>query len=81
MCRLSMSAPGKELDIEVIIPVEDMGNLAGQDLMAPNGGTSRGSGSIWPSVHPRLLELILAHQINPHLHQCSPSGRDGSPAG
>ncbi len=49
----------KELDIEVIVPVEDMGDLPRAEN--PEGGQS-GNGSIWSSVHPRLLELILAHR-------------------
>ena len=38
----------KELDVEVIVPVDDMGEL---------GGAS----SIWPSMHPELLKLVEEH--------------------
>ncbi len=51
----------KELEVEVVVPIEDMGKLG--DTIAPdvnadpaNPGPSRHS--IWPSIHPRLLELI-----------------------
>ncbi len=40
----------KHLDLEVIVPDKDMGNLAGED-----------SNSIWPAVHQQVLELILSH--------------------
>jgi ATP-dependent Lhr-like helicase len=50
----------KELDIEVIVPVEDMGDL-GKVIEEPiSGPASLGPvrRSIWPSMHPRLLELV-----------------------
>jgi ATP-dependent Lhr-like helicase len=56
----------KELDIEVIVPVEDMSRLG--ELIPVNespGGPAAGPEartSIWPSVHPRLLELIREHR-------------------
>jgi ATP-dependent helicase Lhr and Lhr-like helicase len=61
----------KELDLEVVVPVEDMSAMG--DLVDPleamraggAGGPAAGSPSrtsIWPAVHPRLLELILAHR-------------------
>ena len=58
----------KPLDIQVIVPVDDMGALgeiideSGGDL--PSGPTSAGPvrRSIWPAMHPRLLELILEHR-------------------
>lgn len=54
----------KELDVEVVVPVEDMGAL-GEIVEEPMAGplaagpTRR---SIWPSMHPRLLELIKSHR-------------------
>jgi ATP-dependent Lhr-like helicase len=56
----------KELEIEVIVPVEDMG--APGDVTAALGGAAGGfSGgerrsSIWPSIYPRVLDLVLAHR-------------------
>ena len=74
----------KELDLQVIVPVDDMAELGTppQPLAAPaahgarRGGNTAGSDpgitiapadppdrrSIWPHVHPRLLELVLAHR-------------------
>ncbi len=37
--------------------------------------------SIWPSIHPRLLELVAAAPLDPHLRQRPPPGRAaGHPA-
>ncbi len=49
----------KELDIEVIVPVEDMGRL-GEMEDDGDGGMQRRS--IWPSMHPPLLDLVNEHQ-------------------
>jgi ATP-dependent Lhr-like helicase len=47
----------KELDLEVVVPVEDM---------REPGGESREEGweprSIWPSIYPALVELVRAHR-------------------
>jgi len=54
----------KELDIEVIVPVEDMGDL-GKVIEDPiSGPASLGPvrRSIWPSMHPRLLDLVQEHR-------------------
>ncbi len=51
----------KEWDIEVIVPVEDMGRLG--ELTEPESEFAQPQRrSIWPSMHPRLLELIEQHQ-------------------
>jgi len=52
----------KQLDIEVIVPVEDMGEIG--TMVAPAGADSTDPTvrtSIWPHIHPRLLELVHAH--------------------
>ncbi len=54
----------KELDIEVIVPVDDMGRL-GEVIDEPEDGPPTpgvARRSIWPSMHPRLLELIQEHR-------------------
>ncbi len=58
----------KALDVEVIVPVDDMTEpeRAARGVGA-RGGRARprragGDSSIWPHVHPRLLELIRAHR-------------------
>jgi ATP-dependent Lhr-like helicase len=56
----------KELELEVVVPVEDMARL-GEPLPfeEQRGGAAAGPeqrSSIWPAVHPRILELIRAHR-------------------
>ena len=65
----------KDLDIEVIVPVDDMSELGsasvddspigaasyGGDGYGAAGGSGAARTGIWPHVHPRLLELIRAH--------------------
>jgi ATP-dependent Lhr-like helicase len=54
----------KPMDIEVIVPVDDMGAL-GEIIDEPVSGPAAGGPvrrSIWPSIHPRLLELVLEHR-------------------
>ena len=50
--------------MEVVVPLEDMRepgvNAEITDLLG-TGGESRGQ-SIWPSIYPRLLELVEAHR-------------------
>jgi ATP-dependent Lhr-like helicase len=55
----------KPLDLEVVIPVEDMSRL-GEVLPLdeqPGGPTITGESrrSIWPAIHPRILDLIREH--------------------
>ncbi|MEL7158341.1 MAG: DEAD/DEAH box helicase, partial [Actinomycetota bacterium] len=54
----------KELDVEVIVPIDDMGRL-GETIDEPvSGPASSGPArrSIWPAMHPRLLELVQEHR-------------------
>ena len=54
----------KPLDIEVVVPVEDMGAL-GEVIEEPVSGPASAAPprrSIWPSLHPRLLELVQEHR-------------------
>jgi ATP-dependent Lhr-like helicase len=54
----------KPLEIEVVVPVDDMGAL-GEIVEEPVSGPAAGGPvrrSIWPSIHPRLLELIEQHR-------------------
>ncbi len=54
----------KELELEVVIPVEDMANLGEVMDEAVSGNVAAGPvrRSIWPSMHPRLLELVQEHR-------------------
>jgi ATP-dependent helicase Lhr and Lhr-like helicase len=62
----------KELDLEVVIPVEDLRELGTsrldlsqpvvQDGVEMDAGYEANSRSIWPSIYPALLELVRAHR-------------------
>src|SRR5204862_7195934 len=45
----------KQLDLQVVVPVEDMRELA-------VSGAEPGVNSIWPSIYPALLELVREHR-------------------
>ncbi len=56
----------KPLELQVVVPVEDMARL-GEALPAeeqPGGPVLGGElrTSIWPAIHPRILELIRQHR-------------------
>ena len=51
----------KTLDVELIVPVEDMAAPAPPNPLSTDD-TDPGYRSIWPSVYPEILELIQAHQ-------------------
>ncbi|HEY6053579.1 MAG TPA: DEAD/DEAH box helicase, partial [Gaiellaceae bacterium] len=69
--RLVDAGHRKELDLEVVVPVEDMRELDstaslsypvpadGQEMDA---GTEIGAKSIWPSIYPEILRLVEAHR-------------------
>src|SRR5205085_1899072 len=51
-------------DVEVIVPVDDMGAL-GEIIEEPISGPAAAGPvrrSIWPAMHPRLLELVESHR-------------------
>src|SRR5881398_471229 len=61
----------KELDLEVVVPVEDMrelGSTASLSQPVPADGqemdigTEHGAQSIWPSIYPEILRLVRAHK-------------------
>ena len=56
----------KALELQVVIPVDDMAQL-GEPLPLDEqpGGPATGPearSSIWPAIHPRILELIRSHR-------------------
>ena len=51
-----MPGAAKQLDLEVVVPVEDMRELGGAPVV---DGEPRQS--IWPAVYPALLELVRSH--------------------
>jgi len=61
----------KELDLQVVVPVEDMrelGSTASLSFPVPadgqemDAGTEHGAQSIWPSIYPELLSLVRQHR-------------------
>lgn len=69
--RIIDSGVRKPLQIEVIVPVEDMGELGkespgGPELRSGPAASAIGGPpartSIWPSIYPRILEQIMAHR-------------------
>jgi ATP-dependent Lhr-like helicase len=56
----------KELELEVVVPVDDMAAIG--ELLPPEdqpGGPATAPDlrtSIWPAIHPRILELIQSHR-------------------
>jgi len=56
----------KPLELEVIVPVEDMARIG--EILPPQdqpGGPATSPDartSIWPAIHPRILELIRSHR-------------------
>ena len=61
----------KELDLEVVVPVDDLRELGstaslsqpvpfdGQEM---DSGTEHGARSIWPSIYPAILKLVDEHR-------------------
>jgi ATP-dependent helicase Lhr and Lhr-like helicase len=59
----------KPLELQVVVPIEDMSDLgqqveSGRDVAMTSGAAAAGPSrrSIWPAVHPRLLDLVLEHR-------------------
>ncbi|MEN9645871.1 MAG: hypothetical protein RL238_2540 [Actinomycetota bacterium] len=56
----------KPLEVEVVVPVEDMGAMGQvvQELRSgPASAAMQGQrSSIWPSIYPRILQQVLAHR-------------------
>src|SRR5580765_1018949 len=62
--RLVDAGTAKELDLQVVVPVEDMREPgAGSDLagLPTTSGEGRGT-SIWPSIYPEVLRLVREHR-------------------
>ncbi|MFN8035307.1 MAG: DEAD/DEAH box helicase [Acidimicrobiia bacterium] len=53
----------KPLDLDVVVPVEDLGELGTHEPPTGSGAVpGEARASIWPHVHPRILELIESHR-------------------
>jgi ATP-dependent Lhr-like helicase len=69
--RLVDAGVRKELDLQVVVPVEDMRELGStSELSVPvladgvemGVGVERSSKSIWPSIYPAILDLVRQHR-------------------
>src|SRR5260221_4028110 len=61
----------KELDLQVVVPVDDLRELGATsslyhpvetDGQVTDGSSEQARGSIWPSMYPELLALVEAHR-------------------
>jgi ATP-dependent Lhr-like helicase len=51
---------GKEFDLSVVVPVEDLGELGGSPVADGKEGAEKPS--IWPHVEERITDLVQAHR-------------------
>ncbi|MFF7731244.1 ATP-dependent helicase [Streptomyces sp. NPDC008001] len=51
---------GKEFDLSVVVPVQDLGELGGSPVQ--DGGDGKDRPSIWPHVEERIADLVQAHR-------------------
>ncbi len=52
----------RPLELTIEVPVDDMAALAQSQPSGEEAGGAPALASIWPAIHPRLLELIRAHR-------------------
>ncbi|GGP98408.1 ATP-dependent helicase [Streptomyces roseolilacinus] len=52
---------GKEFDLSVVVPVEDLGELGGSPAADAGGGPGE-KPSIWPRVEERIADLVQEHR-------------------
>jgi ATP-dependent Lhr-like helicase len=63
--RLVDAGHRKELDLQVVVPIEDMRELVatvGETDQLPGTGAEGGTTSIWPSIYPEILRLVEEHR-------------------
>lgn len=53
---------GKEFDLSVVVPVEDLGELGGSPASDASDGPAGERPSIWPHVEERIADLVQAHR-------------------
>lgn len=53
---------GKEFDLSVVVPVEDLGELGGSPVQDGSDGSTGEKPSIWPHVEERIADLVQAHR-------------------
>jgi ATP-dependent Lhr-like helicase len=70
-CKVVNAGVRKDLDLEIVVPVEDMTDPDASTEQRKDGGDSGipeanfdaapTQASIWPAMYPKLLELVQAH--------------------
>ncbi len=66
-CRIVDAGQKKELDLEIVVPVEDMSDPGAPAYPSEDGPPpteiepSAHIRSIWPAIYPKLLELVQEH--------------------
>jgi ATP-dependent Lhr-like helicase len=65
-CRIVDAGIAKELDLEIVVPVEDMAEPGAPAFPSEDGNPTEGEPlahvrSIWPAIYPELLKLVEEH--------------------
>jgi ATP-dependent helicase Lhr and Lhr-like helicase len=65
-CEIVDAGRTKELDLEIVVPVEDMSEPGAPNFPSPDGVPADGEPnahvrSIWPAIYPELLKLVQDH--------------------
>jgi ATP-dependent helicase Lhr and Lhr-like helicase len=65
-CKIVDAGVAKELDLEIVVPVEDMSepgapNFPNSDGVPNDGEPNAHVRSIWPAIYPELLKLVRKH--------------------
>jgi ATP-dependent Lhr-like helicase len=65
-CEIVDAGVAKELDLEIVVPVEDMSepgapNFPNSDGVPNDGEPNAHVRSIWPAIYPELLKLVQEH--------------------
>ncbi len=66
-CEVVDAGRTKELDLEIVVPVEDMSepgapNFPNSDGVPAEGEPNAHVRSIWPAIYPELLKLVQEHK-------------------
>src|SRR3954452_16759980 len=65
-CKIVDAGIAKELDLEIVVPVEDMADPGAAAYPSSEGNPPEGEPlvhvrSIWPAIYPELLKLVREH--------------------
>jgi ATP-dependent helicase Lhr and Lhr-like helicase len=65
-CEIVDAGRSKELDLEIVVPVEDMSEPGAAAYPSADGNPTEGepqahTRSIWPAIYPELLKLVQEH--------------------